>query len=343
VPREADQKAGQFLEWYTARHRDRQVAAIALERHFAQVLADSNIKPLVVSARAKTADSVRGKLLSKAYRRPKQQMMDQVGLRVILYHGHEVDAVAELFRNKLVVREKHSSDKRLALGLREFGYRSYHLVGSLPDAVTTAPELWSLRGELFEVQIRSLLEHVWAEIEHEVVYKSGADWPTEIRRRFASVAAVLELLEHEFNQLEVASTRLIDEARVALEHPDAFARQLDVPLMCAFLEVNYPEGLSFRSARKQGRPFPPGIERLLVLALRRARIETVRALRNSLRTSRIRLGLRRYAVAEQIAVAEVSHLAIVSTLLASRSPRAFRVFFPELAGDSSIQMALGRS
>jgi Region found in RelA / SpoT proteins len=268
--------------------------------------------------------------------------MDCVGVRVILYHAKEVDAVAELLRSKLVIKKKHSSDKRLALGLREFGYRSYHLVGSLPRTATTAPEMWSLRQQTFEVQIRSLLEHVWAEIEHEVVYKSGANWPKELRRRFASIAAVLELLEHDFDQLEAASGRLIDAARTALEAPKAFVHQLDVPFMCAFLEINYPDGLSFRRAREQREPFPPGVERLFVLALRRAGIVTIRSLERALNARSLRLRLRRYAAAEGVARSEVSHLAILAILLAARAPRAFEIFFPDLAADESIRSATDR-
>jgi ppGpp synthetase/RelA/SpoT-type nucleotidyltranferase len=72
---------------------------------------------------------------------------------------------------------------------------------------------WPNTRERCHVQNDTLIEHVWAEIEHDVVYKSGANWSTHIKRRFASIAGVLELLEHEIDQLEEAATALIEERR----------------------------------------------------------------------------------------------------------------------------------
>ena len=342
TPGETDAVAASFLEWYAANRADSQVAAAALERYIAQVLADDNLRTLVVNARAKTIESVREKLLRKPFRRPRSQLTDRLGARVIVYHAREVDAVAALLRGKLQIREADSSDKRLALGLREFGYRSYHLVASLPQTAAVPPQLWSLRGQVFEIQIRSLLEHVWAEIEHDVVYKSGADWPDEIKRRFASIAGVLELLEHEFDQLTEAASRVVDEACESLRQHMNWARNLDVPSMCALMEIEHPGGLSFRGARVAGSPFPPGIEQLLHLALRRSQIATVGALLRTLRSPRIRGSVRRYARAEGILGDEVSHLAILALVVGMRSPVALRVFFPEFAAESSMRVALGQ-
>jgi hypothetical protein len=243
-------------------------------------------------------------------------------------------------RTRLQVRESDSLDKRLALGPREFGYRSYHIVGSLPSGVTAALQLRSLHKQIFEVQIRSLLEHVWAEIEHDVVYKSGANWPTLVRRRFASIAGVLELLEHEFDQLEETASRLIAQAHSALSQRMDVRRSLDVPTMCALLEILRPEGLSFQGSRATGKPFPPGIDQLLLLMFKRLRMSTVGALQRGLVTDRMRKSLRRYAASEGITPSEVSHLAVLALLVATRAPAAFRVFFPEFAGDNSLQTAI---
>ncbi len=335
-----DHIAAGFLEWYTQTQGDNQAAASALEKYVERLLSDHNRRAVVIAARAKTLDSVREKLLRKRYKRPRSRLTDRLGVRIILYHAREVDDVATLLRSRLQIRETDSSDKRLALGLREFGYRSYHLVGSLPKAVTAAPELGILRSQKFEVQIRSLLDHVWAEIEHDVVYKSGANWPPEIKRRFASIAGVLELLEHEFDQLEVAAGGLIDGAKDSLLKKMDIRQSLDVPTMCALLEIEYPSGLSFRQAAATGSPFPPGIQQLLHLALGHARISTVGALQRGLKSQRLQRSVRRYADVEGIPAVEVSHLALLALLVGVRTPVAFRVFFPEFAGDISMRAAL---
>ena len=74
-----------------------------------QVLSDANARAPFVTARAKSLDSVRGKLLRKAYRKPRSQVMDRLGVRIIVYHAREVDSVAALLRSKLEVREVHCS------------------------------------------------------------------------------------------------------------------------------------------------------------------------------------------------------------------------------------------
>ena len=53
----------------------------------------------------------------------------------------------------------------------------------------------------FEIQIRTLLQHAWAEIEHDRSYKFSGELPREIKRRFYLVAGTLELLDREFDRL----------------------------------------------------------------------------------------------------------------------------------------------
>jgi ppGpp synthetase/RelA/SpoT-type nucleotidyltranferase len=285
-------------------------------------------------------ESVRAKLLRKAYKRPKSQLTDRLGVRVIVYYGADVDSVAAFLRTKLEIRERDSADKRLSLGLREFGYRSYHLVGRLPDRACAQPDLRILKGQVFEIQIRSLLEHAWAEIEHGVVYKSGAQLPDNLRRRFASLAGVLELLEHDFGAVRAETEGLVQAAVAEMRRGLTARHPLDVPRMLAVLELMYPDGLSFREARRRGEAFPPGIEQRLCLALQRAGIETTGSLVRALSDKELRRSLRRYAESEALTVDELSHLAVLAVLLGWRSPQLFRVFFPEFAADVSMRQAL---
>jgi len=193
---------------------------------------------------------------------------------------------------------------------------------------------------VFEVQIRSLLEHAWAEIEHGVVYKSGAQLPPDLRRRFASLAGVLELLEHDFGAVRSETDGLV--AAVVAEVREALSARLplDVPRMLAVLELKYPNGLSFREARRTGEAFPPGIEQRLCLALQRTGIRSTATLFRALSARDIRTPLRRYAEGEALTLKELSHLAVLAVLLGSRNPTLFRVFFPEFAADVSMRQAL---
>lgn len=340
MARQLHQIAAEYLKWYDANQAHNVKAAIALEQYLAELLADANRQPVLVSTRAKAVGSVRAKLLRKGYRQPGRDLTDRLGARVIMYHSDEVDVVAELLKGRIRVIKSQSIDKRLALGLREFGYRSYHLVGSLRSVDPAIPRHECLRGAVFEIQIRSLLEHAWAEIEHDVVYKSGATWPESAKRQFAALAAVLELLEQDFKQLAQLKSGLIEEAQKNVRVENVARTKLDVPYMCAILEVAYPDGLSFRRASAEGAPFPPGIEQLLLLALKQSGIATVQSFNRQLVSQRVRRAIRRYAQAEGIPSRELSHLAILSVIVAARAPKVFGVFFPEFAAHHVMRMAM---
>jgi archaellum component FlaC len=53
----------------------------------------------------------------------------------------------------------------------------------------------------FEIQIRTILQHTWAEIEHDKNYKYSGVLPDEIERRLNLLSAVLESADNEFNTI----------------------------------------------------------------------------------------------------------------------------------------------
>lgn len=55
----------------------------------------------------------------------------------------------------------------------------------------------------YKVQVRTALEHVWAEIEHDRGYKLGGKLPSHLNRRFKLLSGLLESADLEFNRLTV--------------------------------------------------------------------------------------------------------------------------------------------
>src|SRR5258708_9163203 len=96
--KKAEIAAAEFIGWYSSNQKAHEVIAASLEAHLTRVLAEANLGSLMVSARAKSVDSLIGKLLRRPYRRPRSQVTDRIGARVIVYHGADVDRVAEALR-----------------------------------------------------------------------------------------------------------------------------------------------------------------------------------------------------------------------------------------------------
>lgn len=92
----------------------------------------------------------------------------------------------------------NASDKSRILQPTQFGYLTRHLIASLKD-----PSDPKLTGLHFEIQIRTILQHAWAEVEHDSGYKDKDESSDSVRRSFARLAALLE-----FGDLELESIRL---------------------------------------------------------------------------------------------------------------------------------------
>jgi len=63
------------------------------------------------------------------------------------------------------------------------------------------PEYTACKDCVFEIQIRTILQHTWAEIEHDKNYKYSGVLPDEIERRLNLLSAVLESADNEFNTI----------------------------------------------------------------------------------------------------------------------------------------------
>jgi ppGpp synthetase/RelA/SpoT-type nucleotidyltranferase len=161
-------------------------------------LEGKNIRVHSVTSRIKSKSSVRRKLERSAGKRTLGSLTDLLGIRVITYFPDEVNAVAAVIEREFMVDNDNSVDKRAILDPDRFGYLSLHYVLQLSDSRSTLPEYQAFRDLKFELQIRSILQHTWAEIEHDLGYHSEVALPAEVRRRFARLAGLLELADSEF-------------------------------------------------------------------------------------------------------------------------------------------------
>jgi putative GTP pyrophosphokinase len=168
-----------------------QAAALQLEVALAELLANNGLAVQSVTARVKARESLRQKL-ARPDRTYHQlfDVTDLVGLRVVAYFEDDVDVVARLIEGHFSVDFTRSTDKQRFRDAQRFGYRSLHYVCALPNGALDP-------AFRFEIQVRTALQHAWAEIEHDLGYKAESV-PPALRRRFSRVASLLEIADQEF-------------------------------------------------------------------------------------------------------------------------------------------------
>ena len=197
-------------------------------------LHDEHIHPMQVTYRIKTRSSVENKLIRKPEKYQKlTNMTDIAGFRVICYFSDQVDQVARLLEENFVVDKVNSVDKRNALPTTSFGYSSLHYICTLPHNGEYPEKLCVLP---FEVQIRSVLQHAWAEIEHDLGYKSAFGVPRDIRREFSRLAGLLEIADDLFVGIKNELVVYKDQVRKRIAEDKADDLTIDRHTLSAYIK-----------------------------------------------------------------------------------------------------------
>ena len=191
-----------------------------------QTLEEANIETLSMDHRVKTEESLVGKLERKSDKyRSLADLTDIAGLRVICFFGDDVDRVGKVIEQMFVVDWENSVDKRALIKANSFGYLSLHYICLLPESPEYPAEI---RGRKFEIQVRTILQHTWACIEHDMGYKSEFGTPRVAVRQFARIAGLLELADDEFMRVRDTVQTYTEEIRQRIINDDADDELIDI-------------------------------------------------------------------------------------------------------------------
>lgn len=155
----------------------------------------------LVASRVKKIDSFEDKVRRKNKYKNIKEITDLVGFRIITYLDDHVDIIAQLIEKEFIIDYENSVDKR-KMDFNQFGYQSLHYVVSINHSRLAWPEYSIFKDLRFEIQIRTILQHSWATIEHKLGYKSEIAVPHNFKRAFSRMAALLELADIEFQKLK---------------------------------------------------------------------------------------------------------------------------------------------
>lgn len=154
----------------------------------------------IVQARSKSIISFSNKIISKdKYYNPLVDMTDLCGARVIVHFQSQVDKICTFIKENFEIDEANSLDARSRLQVNEFGYRSIHYIITLKkDSILDVLVDDKFKNLKAEIQVRTLAEHVWADISHDRIYKTDLIIPDEWKREAARLSAMLENADKAF-------------------------------------------------------------------------------------------------------------------------------------------------
>ncbi|HIH95631.1 TPA: RelA/SpoT domain-containing protein, partial [Methanosarcina acetivorans] len=134
------------------------------------LIKESSIKTYSVDKRTKGIENLEEKLCRKgnAYNQL-SDITDLSGVRVVCYFSSEVEHIAKIIEQNFMIIPELSIDKKKLLDPDRFGYLSLHYVVKLSETRKNLLEYRKCQDLLCEIQIRSILQHSWAEIEHDLV------------------------------------------------------------------------------------------------------------------------------------------------------------------------------
>lgn len=203
--------------WYKNNKGLYEACGETVKRLIETLLEEKKVPYHSIQFRVKEEKSFLDKCQNKKYEDPISQITDICGLRIITYTNHDVNRIKEIIEDEFKIDEVNSVDKIKQMREDQVGYLSTHYIAMLKEAREALAEYHRYKDLKFEIQIRTLLQHAWAEIEHDRSYKFSGELPSEIKRRFYLVAGTLELLDREFDRLsdeiDVYATEVREETR----------------------------------------------------------------------------------------------------------------------------------
>ncbi len=145
-----------------------------------------------IKSRIKTAESIVNKLKRRGYESTIENMVkyvnDIAGIRVICSFTSDIYRIADMLARQSDIRVL--SIKDYIRNPKESGYKSYHMIVSVPIFLS-----YGSQETRVEIQIRTVAMDFWASLEHKINYKYEAEVPEHIKRELLECAEMVSDLD----------------------------------------------------------------------------------------------------------------------------------------------------
>ncbi|WP_447831204.1 GTP pyrophosphokinase [Aeromonas salmonicida] len=162
--------------------------------------------------RVKEIGSALGKVARKGYADPVTQMTDLVGVRFVVLLSEQMDLICKVIRQEPSWSAEVSKDYQdeIEQNPKIFDYQSQHFelrpkTNFYIDGCVITTDMCC------EVQVRTLLQHAYAELVHDSIYKPVGPVPRKAERQVAKSMALMETTD----ELFCNTMRLLTDANQA--------------------------------------------------------------------------------------------------------------------------------
>ena len=200
-----------------------------------QALDATDIKIYTIQSRIKKADSFLDKSKRLGCAKPFEEIRDIVGLRIVCLFLSDISRISEIFQESfdIIGEDNKISSGKDAL----FGYLSAHFTIKLKDDCS-GPRYRSLKGEPFEIQIRTLTMDAWANVSHYLDYKSDIDIPSELRRDFYALSGLFYVADTHFEMFFKSRQKVVRRLEESEIQP---TQEINFDSLDKYLIKRYPE------------------------------------------------------------------------------------------------------
>lgn len=166
-----------------------------------------------IQFRAKTFVSIADKLRQGRFNIKKSvlEVQDLSGIRIITLFRRDASIVVNLINAQFEILNQYNTEDKLHES--EFGYSSIHIIGKLRKSWLDIPSFSEFDNLKFEIQVRTLSQHSWAEASNIFQYKREENVPKPLKRAISRISALLEIVDIEFERLLEERGAYKDEIR----------------------------------------------------------------------------------------------------------------------------------
>lgn len=179
---------------------------------------------------------------------PINNLQDLVGVRIVVIFIDDLNNIENIFAPTFEVTRK---DRRGSENPdNTFGYTSDHYI--LKYKEVKGPRYEKLLDMQFELQVRTTLMDAWANLSHELEYKTKEAIPTKLRKTFFGLSGMFFVADKTFQDLKDASSE--NKIEVATQNKtldQILEKEINLDTLKTYLLLKFPDRYIYPGSNPQ--------------------------------------------------------------------------------------------